>query len=341
MSKTLITTGLFLWALGCGGSEATEAPPAAAEIAETGGAEAPANTVSATQPTGGAEISQEILASFDAFNRGDLDGALAPTSFEVEYTVIGGDTLKGKGHLRKLWETLRTGFPDMQRHVRRIIHTGETVAVEYVVTGTHKGEFEGNAATKKTIGYDALMIFHSAGNQVTRITVYEDEPSLRRQIGAADGEVPPRSPPPMGKPEIIEGDGDRSLVNFVKGWYKAAGPNWNSECEKTYCTEDVAFYSMPDGASMVKQMDRSRYLDLLVEGSKDFEITDLWMEPAGKYFVTFTTWKRLRPSVSLGLEPSKKLIDLKVAQVILLQDGKLKEVSTYFNRRQALSQLGE
>jgi len=341
MSKTLITTGLLLCAMGCGGASETE-PAAATEPAASAGDEtaaAPAAAEAAAPAGNSSAIGKAILASFEAFNAGDLDGSLAPASFELELSYIGGETAKGKGHVRKLWEGQRKGFSNLKRNVRRVIHTAETVVVEAVVTGTHDGEFKGHAATKKTIGYDSLMIFHSSGSEVTRITVYEDEVALMRQLGVEDGEAPPKSGAPIGAPEMIEGDGDRTLVNFIKAWYAAIGPNWNSECEKTYCTADVAFYSMADGASMVKQMDRARYLDLLVEGAKDLQVADVWVEPAGKYFVTFTTWKRIRPSVSLGLEASSKLIDLSIAQVILLEDGKMKEVSTYFNRRQAQAQL--
>lgn len=342
MSKTMITIGLLLLALGCGGPEDAQVP-AAAQSEATGGGEAEAAAGDSAAPAGGdaSGISKAILASYAAFNAGDLDGALAPASFEVELTAIGGATTKGKGHVRKLWETQRAAFSDMKRNVRRVIHAGETVAVEAVVTGTHTGDFNGHAATKTMVGYDSLMIFHSSENEITRITVYEDELGLLQQIGAAEGEAPPKSGPPVGAPEMIEGDGDRTLVNFIKAWYAAAGPNWNQECEKTYCTDDVGFYSMPDGAAMVKQMDRARYIDLLVEGSKDLQIADVWVEPAGKYLVTFTTWKRIRPSVSLGLAPSDKLIDLSVAQVILIEDGKMKEVSSYFNRKQAQAQLGQ
>ena len=46
----------------------------------------------------------------------------------------------------------------MKLSVRRVIHAGETIAIEAVVTGTHRGDFNGQAATKTMVGYDSLRI---------------------------------------------------------------------------------------------------------------------------------------------------------------------------------------
>jgi predicted ester cyclase len=338
MVRASLALSSVLALAGCSQPDTTTPPAAASTGTEAPAAAPAAEAATATAPVPAVTPAQGVLTSFEKFNAHDLDGALANTSFEVSYRVVGGESISGRGHVRKRWEELLAGFPDVKRTVRRVIHAGETVAVQYVVTGKQTAAYQGIAPTSKSIGYEALMVLHLVGSEVTEITVYEDELTLRQQLGALPGPVPQQVPPPASAPEVVEGDGDRALVNFVKAWY-AAAPGWNKACDSTHCTADMTISNAATGEEFTTQQARRNYLDSLGAGAKDLVVEDVWVEPAGSFFVTFVTLKNVRPSAVLGMTPAKTPISLSVADVIQLEGGKFKSLTTYFNRQEAQSQL--
>ena len=46
---------------------------------------------------------------------------------------------------------LRKAFPDLKINVEHVVADGDTVAITYTITGTHRGEFLGHAPTGKPI----------------------------------------------------------------------------------------------------------------------------------------------------------------------------------------------
>ncbi len=112
---------------------------------------------------------------------------------------------------RKHWE----GFPDFSVRVRRIICCDEScVVTENEWRGTHLGTFLGWPATGKPVRMRALVVWHFKGDELWGETVFFDNASLLKQIGASID-----IPPPSGemKPATFTLD-DPALVGHGKSF---------------------------------------------------------------------------------------------------------------------------
>jgi len=99
---------------------------------------------------------------------------------------------------RKHWE----GFPDFKVRVRRVLCADEScVVTENEWRGTHLGTFQGWPATGKPVRMRAIVVWHFKDDELWGETVFFDNVSLLRQIGASID-----IPPPSGdmKPAAFE-----------------------------------------------------------------------------------------------------------------------------------------
>lgn len=109
---------------------------------------------------------------------------------------------------RKHWE----GFPDFTVRVRRILCSDEScVVTENEWRGTHLGTFLGWPATGKPVRMRAIVVWHFKGDDLWGETIFFDNASLLKQIGASID-----IPPPLGemKPATFKLD-DPPLVGHA------------------------------------------------------------------------------------------------------------------------------
>jgi steroid delta-isomerase-like uncharacterized protein len=82
---------------------------------------------------------------------------------------------------RKHW----AGFPDFTVRVRRILRADEScVVIENEWRGTHLGTFMGWPATGKPVVMRAIVAWHFKGDALWGETIFLDNASLLKQIGA-------------------------------------------------------------------------------------------------------------------------------------------------------------
>ena len=83
---------------------------------------------------------------------------------------------------RRHWE----GFPDFAVRVRRILCADEScVVTENEWRGTHLGTFLGWPATGKPVRMRAIVVWRFKGDELWGETVFFDNASLLKQIGAS------------------------------------------------------------------------------------------------------------------------------------------------------------
>ena len=82
---------------------------------------------------------------------------------------------------RKHWE----GFPDFTVRVRRVLCADEScVVTENEWRGTHLGTFLGWPPTGKPVTMRAVVVWHFKGDELWGETIFFDNGSLLKQIGA-------------------------------------------------------------------------------------------------------------------------------------------------------------
>ena len=124
----------------------------------------------------------------------DMDALLAGMTSDCFNDVVGvpkpfvGPEQAAERY-RKYWE----GFPDFTVRVRRFLSVDKsTVVTENEWRGTHLGTFLGWPATGKPVRMRAIVVWHFKGDELWGETVFFDNASLLKQIGASI-DIPPPS----------------------------------------------------------------------------------------------------------------------------------------------------
>jgi steroid delta-isomerase-like uncharacterized protein len=123
----------------------------------------------------------------DAANTGDIellanaiDELVAPDA--VVRTPLPID-VTGAEALKQIWAMLFSVYPDIHVTVEDLIAEGDKVVARNTVTGTHRGEFMGVAATGKSVTYNEIFIFRFAGGRVVETWGVVDVLAQMKQIG--------------------------------------------------------------------------------------------------------------------------------------------------------------
>src|SRR4029077_13544176 len=110
-----------------------------------------------------ADPKQQARQSIDAFNRGALDEWAKTVADDAELVTRMAGTIKGREAIKGYFQQMRQTFPDAHIDVHDVTAEGNTVAVEYTFTGTHKGPMRTPTGdiippTHKTLSGPALGI---------------------------------------------------------------------------------------------------------------------------------------------------------------------------------------
>lgn len=116
-------------------------------------------------------------------NNGDLDAAME--SFSVD--ALDHDPAPGQGPgragFKDFFTELTSAFPDAHIEPATLVADDEHVCVAYTLTGTHKGDFQGIAATGRSIDVRGVQIGRFADGQIVERWGSTDEVGILKQIG--------------------------------------------------------------------------------------------------------------------------------------------------------------
>lgn len=94
------------------------------------------------------------------------------------------EPIRGKDGMRGFVTGLRTGFPDIQFTVERLIAEDDKAAARWFIQGTHNGPFLGMPPTGNKVKDQGLDIFVFSGGKIAEIWVNENDLGLMKQLGA-------------------------------------------------------------------------------------------------------------------------------------------------------------
>jgi steroid delta-isomerase-like uncharacterized protein len=137
----------------------------------------------------GADVDRSIIvaaneATFAAWNTHDADAVAAIFAEDAEIVdVMTGETIKGRVAIREQAAARFAAFPDFRLERRVLLVDGATNADQWVMTGTHEGEFLGLAPTGRRVEVAGATFSEFAEDGlVTRDTHYIDVGALLRQL---------------------------------------------------------------------------------------------------------------------------------------------------------------
>jgi steroid delta-isomerase-like uncharacterized protein len=135
------------------------------------------------------DIAKDYL---EACNRRDFDhmrGLMHP-----DYTYTGGDGREQRGPDAGLAVTrmFTSAFPDARIDIVNMRESGDTVLVEFLGRGTHRGDLMGIAPTGRSVSLPICTVFELRDGKIHREREYMDMATMMTQLGVTT--VPSAAP---------------------------------------------------------------------------------------------------------------------------------------------------
>lgn len=131
-----------------------------------------------------------------AWNSHDAEKILSFYSDDCIYEdLVVGKVNHGKEELRAFITDLFTGSPDIRMEKKSFFASGDHVCMEWIMSGTHSGNWTGMPATGKSFSVRGVSVSEIRDGKVKQNTDYYDGAPLMRQLGllppamAADPEI--------------------------------------------------------------------------------------------------------------------------------------------------------
>jgi steroid delta-isomerase-like uncharacterized protein len=122
----------------------------------------------------------------EVWSRGRLelaDELLAPDF--VGHPIGLREPFRGPEGAKEFIGRLREGFPDASWEIEELVAEGDRVAVRWVMTGTHDGEFMGIDPTEAQVRIDGMTFLHFEDGKIVEGKTLQDAMSLMRTLGAS------------------------------------------------------------------------------------------------------------------------------------------------------------
>ena len=132
----------------------------------------------------------------EVFEQGRLDvidEIFAPDF--IEHMTPPPGVPQGRAGIKAIASALRTGFPDIKYKIDHQIGEGDFVASYVTVSGTHKGEIFGMAATGKHATWAEAHFVKLVNGKLTEHWGVQDQLGMLRQLGLA----PTQQAVPVGR----------------------------------------------------------------------------------------------------------------------------------------------
>lgn len=114
--------------------------------------------------------------------RFEIASQLISPSHALNETHLGGSAVGPEAYKRAVTQYI-AAFPDLRFSVEDIISEKDKVVVSWTITGTHKREFRGIAATNKKISFEGITINYVADGKIMDSVVSMDYFGLLEQLG--------------------------------------------------------------------------------------------------------------------------------------------------------------
>jgi steroid delta-isomerase-like uncharacterized protein len=148
----------------------------------------PSSRITAESASSNHGISQANKRIVERYTSEYLPGrnpALAKKFVSPDIVVhFGGQIFQGRDTYLSIVAANLIAFPDLKWTVEDMRAEGDTVAVRYSMTGTHKGPFAGVEATGKAIRSESMTFYRLSHGKIVEERAQLDMLGILRQMGA-------------------------------------------------------------------------------------------------------------------------------------------------------------
>jgi steroid delta-isomerase-like uncharacterized protein len=141
------------------------------------------------------QIVRQFFELLDVHETDRMEQLLISTN-NYSFQSSGRPIMDWNGH-KQLLAAITKAFPDLNHDIKDIVAEGDKVAVRLNVSGTHKSEFQGIAATGRKLSLEEMAFLIIIDGRITHGWITSDTMSFMQQIGAiptsADADAPASS----------------------------------------------------------------------------------------------------------------------------------------------------
>ncbi len=123
----------------------------------------------------------------DALNTGDPEFISKTIDEVVAADVLVHTPLRfeatGAAALKEVMAKLHRGLPDLHITIEDMVAESDKVVARNAITGTHRGDYLGVAATGKTVAYDEVVIFRFVEGRIAESWAVVDVFAQLKQLG--------------------------------------------------------------------------------------------------------------------------------------------------------------
>jgi steroid delta-isomerase-like uncharacterized protein len=113
------------------------------------------------------------------------DAALAEEFLSPDIVMhFAGQRQQGRDSYVAIVAANQVAFPDLLWTVEDMVADGDTVAVRYTMTGTHRGDFAGVPPTGKAVAAQSMAFYRLADGKIVEERAQLDMLSVLQQLGA-------------------------------------------------------------------------------------------------------------------------------------------------------------
>jgi predicted ester cyclase len=128
-----------------------------------------------------ARAGQVLTEVLSTGNLALLDDVVAPNV--VRHDLGGRPDIVGLQGIKLFVTAIRTAFPDIELTIEDVIAEGDKVVVRYTARGTHKGVFQGIAATGRQVSWAGINIYRHEGSKAVETWQLASTLAVIQQLG--------------------------------------------------------------------------------------------------------------------------------------------------------------
>ena len=133
------------------------------------------------------EANKALVRRFyeEVWVKGNLDAAddvFAPDY--VRHDLRAAEALSGPEGQKRIASDFRAAFPDLSFDVEFLLAEDDLVAGRWTASGTHLGEWGGQAPTGRQMRFSAVNVFRFDEGKVVELWNHRDDLGLMEQLGA-------------------------------------------------------------------------------------------------------------------------------------------------------------
>ena len=136
-----------------------------------------------TMPSDNALLIRRYFEDFWDHRTFGLAGEIFATTFVFHAPIVPAGIHGADEYRQRVVTPLLTAFPDLQFTPGEAVTEGDRVAMQFMMSGTHQGPFEGIPPTGKRFAVPGMVLAHVAAGKIAELRGVFDGVGMMQQLG--------------------------------------------------------------------------------------------------------------------------------------------------------------